>query len=137
MPSRRGYGEGTIRRRDNGTWEARLYLPPGPDGKRQRIALSGRTRQEASNKLAKARAAKAAGEMVGSNRETVGAYLTRWLDETIKPARKPKTYETYHQTVKLHIAPAIGRYRLSALAPEHVERMMAQMRAAGLSERTV
>ena len=77
MAPRRDYGEGSIVQRPNGTWQARLYLPPGPDGKRQRIGISGKTRREVAAKLAQARARKDAGETVGSNRETVGAYLTR------------------------------------------------------------
>jgi site-specific recombinase XerC len=40
-------------------------------------------------------------------------------------------------TVRVYLAPRIGRVPLAKLAPEHIQRMMADLTAAGLSNTTV
>ena len=47
--TRSGPGEGSIRERENGLWEARVRLDDG-----RRKSLYGKTRQEVARKLAKA-----------------------------------------------------------------------------------
>lgn len=58
MPRKRarGNGEGSIRKRPDGTWEARFTVGLGPDGQLKRKSLYGRTRAEVAAKLATAQA---------------------------------------------------------------------------------
>lgn len=46
MAKKRGQNEGSIRKRTDGTWEARVTIGISPDGKQQRKSLYGKTRQE-------------------------------------------------------------------------------------------
>ena len=55
----------------------------------------------------------------------------------MKPSVRPRTYRSYGQIVGLHPKPALGRHHLAKLAPEHVQRMMNDKLADGLSPRTV
>jgi integrase len=131
-PTRRGHHEGTIRQRPDGTWEARLSLPNG-----RRKSLYAKTRREVQDRLRAARRDADNGLYLTARRQTVATFLTRWLEDTAKPTLRPKTHHSYAQLVRLHILPAIGTVQLDQLTPQHVQRMMREMTARGLSPRTV
>jgi integrase len=67
----------------------------------------------------------------------VGQYLTRWLEESVKPAVRPLTYEQYAQHVRLYLEPALGKISLSKLSPQQVQSFINNMSKQGLSARTV
>lgn len=51
---------------------------------------------------------------------------------------RPRTFESYAETVDRYVRPAIGRFPLAKLEPEHVARMLADLSARGdLSPTTV
>ena len=52
MPRKRANGEGSIRKRENGTWEARIQLGNDPvTGKPIRKSVYAKTQKEARSKL--------------------------------------------------------------------------------------
>jgi integrase len=63
----------------------------------------------------------ARGELVMGRSQTVEAFLIDWLAS--KNVR-PTTQRRYAQIVSHHLVPALGRYKLQSLQPEHVERML-------------
>ena len=109
--------------------------PSLPGGKRK--SLYGKTRREAQEKLRAALRDLNAGLDLAAGRQTVGRFLDDWLENTAKPALRPKTHHSYAQLARLYVKPALGHHQLAKLAPQHVQRMMADMTAAGLSPRTV
>ncbi|HSH77958.1 MAG TPA: site-specific integrase [Herpetosiphonaceae bacterium] len=123
MAKKRGQGEGTIRKRADGRWEAMLSLGI-VDGKPKRISFYGRTRKEVADKLVAAQRELQQGGMVVTERQTVAQFLTRWLDEVIKPYKEPATYRTYAGLVRKHLIPALGHHQLGRLAPQHVQAML-------------
>lgn len=131
---RRGQGEGSLYQRKDGRWAATLDLG-WRDGKRIRRSLYAPTRREVVEKLKAARRAIDAGLTPTSDRMTVAAYLTDWLDATRATVR-PSTWTRYRGMVRTHHAPRIGRIPLSKLTPGDVERMLRGMADAGLSART-
>jgi integrase len=70
-------------------------------------------------------------------RTTIADYLTWWLENVIKPTRRPKTYRTYEQQVRLHLIPALGRVELAKLTRQHVQTLLRQKQESGLSNRSV
>jgi integrase len=52
-----------------------------------------------------------------AKRNTVGGYLTGWLETTIKPHREAATYRSYEQLVRIHIVPTMGGTSLKDLGP--------------------
>jgi integrase len=50
---------------------------------------------------------------------------------------RDKTWFRYEQIVRLHVSPALGRYRVNALRPFHLQKFYAAKQQAGLSPRTV
>lgn len=125
----RGRGEGTFGRTPDGGWWYRVSLGVGPDGKRIRRRVYGRTKADALDAAARLR--RSGG--VSTSRDRLGDYLDHWLDGLILA---PGSVSKYRDTVRTHIAPALGRSRLSDLHPEHVRQWQRDMVADGKSPST-
>ncbi|MEA2514138.1 MAG: hypothetical protein QOJ59_3625, partial [Thermomicrobiales bacterium] len=75
---------GSIQKRvgKQGTRWCAVYDEPTPDGKRRQRRKTFKTKREAETFLAKAVSALDSGAYVTPSTETVGLYLSRWLEET-------------------------------------------------------
>lgn len=60
-------------------------------------------------------------------RLTTGQWLDRWVEEHVEPYRRPRTTESYCDTVRLYLRPTIGRIPLARLSPDDVAGMLAQI----------
>ena len=76
MGKRRGKGEGSIYRRQDGRWAAEITI----EG-RSRKTLYGRTREEVREKLLAAQHEKRQGLLRTGPRQTVKDYLNYWLED--------------------------------------------------------
>jgi integrase len=135
MSKRRGKGEGSIYQRPDGRWVAVVDLG-WRDGRRQRKYVYGGTRKEAFEKLRQARRAHEEGTLVLNARVTVGEFLDSWL-QAVQPTVRPSTWRRYEQYVRVHAKPGIGRVRLGALTPQHLQRLYRDKLAEGASPQTV
>lgn len=131
MAGKRGHGEGTIYKRSDGRWLAQMMLA---DGKRK--SFYGKTRAEAVAKLTDALRDMRKGLPITGERQTLAQHLAVWI-ETIKMQRKPKTYRSYEQLMRLHVVPTLGKVRLASLTPQQVQQLYARKLEAGLSQTTV
>lgn len=133
---RRGRDEGSIyQRASDGRWVGSVHV--GYDaGKRQRRTVYGRTRAEVAEKVRKLQTAIAQGTYIHDDRRTVADYLAWWLSDVIPGTVKDRTADSYAQMVRLYISPAIGRVRLSQLAPVHVQQLMTDLERRGLAVST-
>jgi integrase len=143
MPKgRRGNGEGGIYQREDGRWCASVSLG-FVNGKRKRKVVYGATRKEVADKLKVLQRELDAGVNMVTERQTVKQFLETWLEQSIKPQRKAKTYHSYEQIVRLYLIPYLGHHQLTKLAPEHVQTMLNSLLNEGktggrrLSPRTV
>jgi integrase len=76
LMGKRGNGEGSVRQRPDGTWEARVSLPDG-----RRKSLYAKTRQEAARKLAAAHRDRDQGlPVLTGDRLTLGTLFDDWLE---------------------------------------------------------
>lgn len=130
--SKRGNGEGSIYQRQDGRWVGAVTLPSG-----KRKAVYGTTYQAVKTKLRQAQRDQEYGLDLSTKPQTVARFLADWLESTAKPTLRPKTHHSYAQLIRLHIVPAIGTIQLAKLTPQHVQHMMRDMTAKGLSPRTV
>lgn len=131
MPGKRGNNEGSIVKRSDGRWMARVTVGGG-----ERKTFYAKTRQEAARLLANALRDRDKGLLIVGEKQTVDVYLTAWL-ETMKPIIRPRTWQRYHEFVHLHLLPQLGRVVLSRLTPQQVQEVYAAKLAAGLSSTTV
>lgn len=117
----RGNGEGCIRQRKDGRWEARLRYTD-PQGRKRRAETCTRTKREAEAALRKMRRAAEDGETVTESGSTLAAWCERWLTKTLSASdRRPATQATYATLVRTHIVPALGHLPLRRITPAHVE----------------
>ena len=131
---RRGKGEGSVTRRPNGLWMGQADLG-WQDGKRQRKTIYGRTKREVQDKLRETVQRMGRGEAPIPGQETVASYLQRWLEDK-KAEVRPRTYESYEQIVRNHLAPGLGRFRLAKLGPSDVAAWLRRQEKRGVSPRT-
>ena len=134
--SRRANGEGSVYRRSDGRWVAAHYVLR-PDGGRERRPIYGKTRAEVAAKLAEMVAKTHAGVPLATKAWTVQDYAEHWLTDVVAPRLRPSTLASYRSTVRLHIAPGIGRLTLRRLTPTHLRRLLAAKSESGLSVRSV
>ncbi len=112
---------GRLRRRPGqkhaDTWELTAEADPDPiTGKRRRrYEVFKGPRKEAERALAKL--VKAADEdgYIDPTRETVGAFLERWLRDYVETNVAPKTRMYYQQVVRGHLVPRLGTKKLQQL----------------------
>jgi integrase len=74
---------------------------------------------------------------VTTGRQTFQQLLDYWLNDIIKPNRRPLSYASYESVVRLHIAPSLGRYPLEDITPQRIIHLLTAKRAAGLAPSTV
>ena len=95
--SKRGNGEGSIYRRNNGRWVGEMTV----EG-RQRKFIYGKTRKEVQDKLQAAIQEKQQGiVLTGTARQTLEQFLADWLENSQKQSVRPRTYERYEVVVRL------------------------------------
>ncbi|MCC7020680.1 MAG: site-specific integrase [Ardenticatenales bacterium] len=129
--TRRGNNEGTIRKRSDGRWEARISV-----NGRQR-SVYGKTRDEVSRKLRTLQQSVDQGLPLHNERTTVAQFLEQWLETAVRVSVRPSTLKSYTGHIKFHIVPAIGTVPLVKLQPQHVQRMINALLESGLSPSTV
>lgn len=136
MTERRGYGEGGVRLRPDGRWEATVELGIA-DGKRKRKYVYGKTKREVMQKRSAVERAVADGTPVSPERLTVQKYLDQWLESVRPPKLRPSTWIRYEELLRLHIVPDLGATTLGKLTPQQVQRVIDRKLTAGLSPYTV
>jgi hypothetical protein len=125
--SKRGNGEGNLRLRDDGRWQAST-LVAAADGTRKRHYVYGATRAEVQGKLDDIRQRVRGGQPAVDVGVTLDAYLDRWLADGLTE-HKATTRENYATMVRKHIAPAVGSVRLDKLSPLDVQSLVNAKRA--------
>ncbi len=129
---RRGRGEGSIVRRADGRWMARVDLG-WRDGKRRSKAIYGRTRRAVADALREALGAAQDGSVIQNERQTVSQFLAHWLEDVARPRVRPRTLTTYEAAIERHLVPNLGRIRLAKLTPQHLQAWLRQLETDGVS----
>ena len=140
---RRSNGEGSVYQRgDRGTWVAQVPVGVNPNGSYRFKRYTCATQAEAKAKLRAAQDTLDRGADLGTQTQTLGTYLDSWLADVVKRDVEPKSYEGYAYNVGL-IKPALGKMPLDKLTPQHVQKLLNELRerggagGRGLSPRTV
>jgi len=125
---------GSLTQRHPGSWSLVLDLGYQTDpetGLRKRkqkwVTFRG-TKKQAETKLTDLVRDANKGEFVEPTKLTLGEWLTLWLAETVKPARRLNTYIAYNSIVTGHLVPALGTISLQALRPGHLKQYYAERR---------
>jgi integrase len=133
----RGNGDGALyfsETLDRWVGVATVPDPTAREGRR-RIKVTGKEKAEAKTKLDEALTKIKEGIPAGVARETVADTLRSWLERGLdrRKIRSETTVDGLTWAVEKRLIPAIGAYRLRELDCEHVEDMLSELAAEGMS----
>ena len=127
---KRANGEGTIRKRANGTWEARYSY----GGKQH--SVYGKTQADVRRKLTEAQAKIDGGAFTAPSKITVAEWLERWQRDYLRSV-KASTRQRYEIDVRVHLIPALGGIRLSRLDGDRITALYNAEQDKGLSVKSI
>jgi len=127
MAKKRGQNEGTIAKRPDGTWWARITVGKDAQGRQKRKAFYGKTRREVLHKMTTALSELNHGSFVEPSKITVNEWLDFWLANYKAQSVKPTTLTIYASRADNHIRPAIGSLRLQDLRTETIQAMINEL----------
>ena len=121
MARKRSNGEGTIRLRADGRWEAQYISGLRPDGKPIRRSIYGKTQADVAKRLLEVRGQIANGQSIEPVHMTVSDWLDIWFKEYVVLSKKPSTAAGYEDSIRMYIKPYVGGYKLQKLRPDEVQ----------------
>lgn len=138
MANKRANGEGNIRKRPDGTWEARFYVGHDPGtGKAIRKSVYGKTQAEVRKKLTASTKEVDEGTYTQPSKMLLSQWLDTWVAEYTKNL-KPYSLRNYKSQIKNHIKPYIGAVKVAELTPDMIQRMYNKLTSeCNLSAKTV
>ena len=122
MASKRGNGEGSIFKRNDGKWCGAVTTGRDAEGKLKRQFYYGNTRQEVSDKIIKIQNELNTGTYIEPSKVKVGEWLDIWMKEYMKSKLRPTTFASYESLIRIHLKPSIGNIQLRELRPEQLQR---------------
>jgi integrase len=133
---KRADGEGTIYRRSDGLWVARLMIGYAAQGNPDVRQVTAKTQGECRKRLDALKQRVAVGLVgdVKAGRETVAAFLGNWL-KSIEGTIEPGSLRRHRDNVHQHLIPVIGDRKLADLKPEHLVAMFAVLREKPVTPR--
>lgn len=136
MAKKKGNGEGSIGfHKKSGLYMAR-YTVETATGK-ERKALYAKTRTEAAQKLTEALANAQKGITADAGALTVGVFVERWLEDSVRGTVRQSTYQRDESLCRVHLVPGLGKKKLKALNAAEVQRFYRAKLDSGLSSATV
>ena len=133
MARKRADGEGTVYYSEQlGRWVGQVSLPNG-----KRKTKYGKTQKEVKDWILSQRDALQKGVWVEQDKVTLSEFLARYMTDVAAHTLRPKTIESYTYVIRNHITPDLGKVRLTALRPDHLQKLYSDKLASGLSPRTV
>ena len=136
--TRSGNNTGSIRKRNNGSWEARVTV--GRDtrtGRQVQKSIYGQTKKEVRQKMQQLIIDVDNGKYHEPNEMTVQEWMKEWLEVFCKNKLKQYTYTSYNTIIRTHINPNIGKVRMEVLRGIDVQRMYNRFADAGMAPKTI
>lgn len=124
MPRHRAHGEGNIRKRKDGRWEARLMVGYKPDGKPDVRSVYGQTKEEVAQALLELRQQRVDGTLPVASTTTLAEFVANWFPYHEQFGNggqgcRENTMANYRRSWR-HIEPILGKMRLKDIRPEHL-----------------
>ncbi len=130
MAKKRCNGEGTLRKKSDGRWEAAIMDGYDVDGRPRRKYFTGRTRAEVKAKVDAWNLARSNGLDV-STEYTFNEWSVIWFDRH-KDSITPTTQESYKYTLR-SLQDHFGRRKIKEIKPYDIETYLKLIRAEGKS----
>jgi integrase len=116
-----------------GAPSTRSTLPRGARGR----PSTARPGSRWGGKLAKALSDRQGGLVFDDEGLTLGKYLDKWLEGSLRGAVRQSTFDRYEIAIRVHIKPVLGRLKLTKLAPSHLASFYQDKLVAGFAPASV
>lgn len=120
-------GEGSIRLRADGRYEARVWVFT-TDGREVRKSVYGATWDEAHAAMVKLKADALAGKRLPATGATVADYLDHWLAEVAAHRVRPSTLTSYRWLARTYVIPYVGTKKLARLRPSDIRTFLHRLK---------
>lgn len=137
MQNRRDKGNGSISKRKDGMWTARIELGRDINGKRKIKAFYGVSKADVSKKLKQYQIEMIKYDKKEAHNLTVAELLTYWLYNIKYHELKSSSFDRLEVTVNKHILPAIGYYHIDSITPVIIQEFINNETAKGYSYSTI
>ncbi|MGX1909254.1 tyrosine-type recombinase/integrase [Streptomyces phaeochromogenes] len=114
-----------LKKRDHGSWYYYVKLPDGPRGERRRPRKGGHLTQKEAEKEAQKLWDEAHKGIDVDSKETVSAYLNRWLAKRVDLKRSTK--DDYEAILTGIFAPALGHLTMRELRDRHIQEVFQEI----------
>ena len=127
MGNKRLNGEGMVRKRKNGLWEARVIIGSRADGKPIYKCVYDRKQKNLLEKLRKITDLYKDSSITEESFMTLGEWLDKWLLEYKSSTVKKSTLSGYEHSIEQFIKPALGKIKLIELKPTDIQKMYTEL----------
>ena len=128
---RRPQGDGTIHKRKDGRWEARLVIGHKNDGSPMYKSVFAKTQKQALKLLHTALETYRDVDLTEESRITLGEWLDKWMDEYMMFTLRESTLESYGCLIRNQVKPFIGNKPLSALTTSEMQKFYNKIKKEG------
>ena len=128
---RRPQGDGTIRKRTDGRWEARIVIGHKNDGTPMHKSVFGKTQKETLDKLHRAIETYRDIDLCEDSRMTLGEWLDRWLDEYMIFTLRESTLKNYRQKCEHYVKRYLGSKQLASLTTTDIQKLYNRLKKEG------
>jgi hypothetical protein len=105
-------GDGRWRAAVTAGWKLNVVGKKIPDRK----VFTAATRHEVKDQLTDALKDLKLGILVAPRKQTLGQFLTWWLNEVVKTSARPKTMNFYEYVSRIHLIPGLGEISIQRLS---------------------
>ena len=128
---RRPQGDGTIRKRSDGRWEARIIVGHKNDGSPMYKSAFAKTQKSALKQLHQLIELYRDVDLTEDCRMTLGEWMDKWLDEYMIFTIRESTLDSYRAMVKNQVKPFIGSKQISSLTTADMQKFYNKIKKEG------
>ena len=128
---RRPQGDGTIRKRSDGRWEARIIVGHKNDGTPMYKSAFAKTQKSALKELHQLIELYRDVDLTEDCRMTLGEWLDKWLDEYMIFTIRESTLDSYRAMVKNQVKPFIGGKQIASLTTADMQKFYNKIKKEG------
>ena len=131
MAKRRPQGDGTIRKRSDGRWEARIIIGHKNDGSPMYKSAFAKTQKSAIKQLHQLLDLYRDVDLPEECRMTLGEWMDKWMDEYMIFTIKENTIKGYRSQIDHQIKPFIGHKQLASLTTADIQKFYNKIKKEG------
>ena len=131
MAKKRKYGSGTVRKRSDGRWEARVVVGYDDNGNPKTKNVLAKTKAECLKKLEELKEKYAPPVTRCKPDMPFGDWMDFWYQNYCKPQLRLNTQLGYEDRIYKHIIPEIGKIPLNQLTQSDLQQFYAKLKTSG------